>query len=193
LCVSSGVRYAFTSSLNGRLSIITERVLSSTYSGVKAAFCPTHGRRFNATNTVRRSTAGYSARTVPRFTSPEALRRGMDSDFLPREKSERSRSRRRSRLVMTKDTSSLSNHSGTVEDRVSQRRNPGCFIYSFLDNTSYAFILTLKGQAFCCTTCNPTSLRRCRMRMRPRRYRRCYPSPPRTRCIRQVRRDVRHR
>ena len=83
--VSSVVKYAFASHLNGCLPIMTEGVLCSACSRVKAAFRPTRGRRFSETNTVRLSTAGYSARTVPRVASPEALRRGLvRSDLLPR-------------------------------------------------------------------------------------------------------------
>lgn len=67
----------FGSHVTGRRPIITKDVLYSAYSAVNGAFRPGRAGRFNATNTARRSTEGYSAHTVPRFASPEALRRGL--------------------------------------------------------------------------------------------------------------------
>ena len=63
---------------------MTEGVLSSACSRVKAAFRPGHAGRFHGTNIVRPSTAGYSARTVPRVASAELLGHGLESDLLPR-------------------------------------------------------------------------------------------------------------
>ena len=84
LHVSSVAKYAFASHVSGRRSIVTEGVRSSAFSCVKTAFRPGHAERFYGTNTVRPSTAGHSARTVPRVASPEALRHGLESDLLPR-------------------------------------------------------------------------------------------------------------
>ena len=63
---------------------MTNGVRSSACSRAKAAFRPGHAGHFYGTNTVRPSTAGYSARTVPRFASAKPLRRGLESDLLPR-------------------------------------------------------------------------------------------------------------
>ncbi|AXR76213.1 hypothetical protein AArc1_5012 (plasmid) [Natrarchaeobaculum sulfurireducens] len=124
----------------------------SASSPAKRAFRPTLGRRFDATNTARRSTAGYSARTVPRFASPEVwrnrrfrcprgtgfrlvLRRGLvRSDLLPREKSRRSRS--------------------AVEDGVSQCGNSGTAVYGIQPNQAYARIHGLQAVALRCSACN---------------------------------------
>ena len=84
LRVSSVVKYAFASHVSGCRPIVTEGVRYSACSRVKAAFRPGHAGRFHGTNTVRPSTAGYSARTVPRVASAELLGRGLGSDLLPR-------------------------------------------------------------------------------------------------------------
>lgn len=71
------VKIPFESHVTGCRPIITKDVLYSAYNAVNGAFRPGRAGRFNATNTARRSTAGYSARTVPRFASSEASRRGL--------------------------------------------------------------------------------------------------------------------
>ncbi len=133
--VSSVAKDAFASHVNGCLPLVTEGVRCSACSRVKAAVRPTHGRHFDATNTARRSTAGYSTRTVPRFASPEALRRGLGrSDLFPREKSERS--------------------SGAVEDGVSRRGNSGTAVDGRKWHRAYGSIPTLKDGAFSCVPRN---------------------------------------
>ena len=84
LHVSSVAKYAFASHVGGRRPVITKGVLCSAFSRVKAAFPPGRAGRFDGANTVRPSTVGYSADWVPRFASPEVLRRGLVSDLLPR-------------------------------------------------------------------------------------------------------------
>ena len=128
LRVSSVVKYAFASHVGGRPPIVTEGVRCSAYSRVKAAFRPTRGRRFDATNTVRPSTAGYSARTVPRFASAKPLRRGLESDLLPRETWTRS--------------------VRTSEAGVSQRGNSGRPPGETKCHNRVGFIPALKGGAF---------------------------------------------
>lgn len=103
--VSSVAKYAFASHVDGCLPIVTEGVRSSACSRVNAAFRPGRAGRFVGTNTARPSTAGYSARTVPRFASAPPVRRGLVSDLLPRDESMR--------------------RIGTVKDRVRQRGNSG--------------------------------------------------------------------
>ena len=126
--VSLVAKYAFASHVSGRRPIVTEGVLSSAFSRVKAAFRPTRGRRFSETNTVRLSTAGYSARTVPRFASPEALPRGLESDLLPRGTWTRS--------------------VRTSEAGVSRRGNSGMPTYESQWHERVGFIPAVNGGAF---------------------------------------------
>ena len=84
LRASSVVKYAFASHVEGRRPIVTEGVRYSACSRVNAAFRPGHAGRFHGTCTVRPSTAGYSARTVPRVASAELVGRGLGSNLLPR-------------------------------------------------------------------------------------------------------------
>ena len=78
------VKDAFASYVSGCRPIMTEGVRYSACSRVNAAFRPNHAGRFHGMTTVCPSTAGYSARTVPRVASAELLGRGLGSDLLPR-------------------------------------------------------------------------------------------------------------
>jgi len=86
LRVSSVAKYAFASHVSGCLPIMTKGVRSSAYSPVNGAFPPGRAGRFDGANTVRPSTAGYSACWVPPFASgPWAgTWRSGSSDLLPR-------------------------------------------------------------------------------------------------------------
>jgi len=133
LRVSSVVKYAFASHVSGCRPIVTEGVRYSACSRVKAAFRPGHAGRFHGTNTVRPSTAGYSARTVPPFASDPwagTWRSGSEStpDLLPREKSRRSR--------------------GAVKDGVSRRGNSGTAVYGGCHNQAYGAYPRPEGRGF---------------------------------------------
>jgi len=139
LRVSSGVKYAFASSLRRSPSNYdrgrgVQRVQPCQWG------LPTRTRRALRRGGIpdRPSARGYSASWEPPFASAQGgtWRSGSEStpDLLPREKSERS--------------------SGAVEDRVSQRGNSGTAVYGRKHHQSYARIHGLKAVALRCSACN---------------------------------------